>query len=127
MVKQQLIARVLRHRAQHPDVYAHGDYHPLAIHGPQATHAIAFERRINATRLVCVATRWPLSLAGGDLPRPLVPPSCWGDTRVEIESGAAFVDVLHEQPAVLATGNVRIADLLARFPVAMYFARAASD
>jgi (1->4)-alpha-D-glucan 1-alpha-D-glucosylmutase len=118
-LKQRLIARVLHHRAKWPALYASGDYVPLAVAGARASNAIAFERRLEGARVVCVASRWALSLAGGALSQPLVDAAAWEDTAITLDAGV-FVDVLHEGRREIA-GALPVGEALSGFPVALYF------
>jgi (1->4)-alpha-D-glucan 1-alpha-D-glucosylmutase len=120
-VKQRLIATILNHRAQSPQIYSDGDYVPLTASGTRAAHVVAFERRIGGARLVCVASRWAQSLAG-PLTLPLIESNRWEDTALSVEPGK-FVDVLADGPPVTLDGTASIAELLRRFPVALLFAR----
>jgi (1->4)-alpha-D-glucan 1-alpha-D-glucosylmutase len=116
-VKQRLIAIVLNHRAQWPQLYSAGDYIPLAVAGARAAHAIAFERRFEGLRLVCVASRWAQSMAG-ESTSPLIARHRWEDTSLSIEPGR-FVDVLHGGAPMTFGDSVAISEVLSRFPVAL--------
>ncbi|HEX4480251.1 MAG TPA: malto-oligosyltrehalose synthase, partial [Rudaea sp.] len=119
-IKQQLIARLLRHRAEWPALFASGEYVPLSISGSRAAHVIAFERRLEGARLVCVASRWANSIASGTLSMPLIDPSAWDDTAVVLDDGA-FVDVLNGGDIVTTGGALPVAEILSRLPVALLF------
>jgi (1->4)-alpha-D-glucan 1-alpha-D-glucosylmutase len=119
-VKQRLIARVLHHRAEWPAVYASGDYVPLTISGSRGAHVIAFERRLEGARLVCIASRWMQSLGGCALSQPLVEPGAWDDTSVAVDDGS-FLDVLNGGELTATGGALPIAAALSRFPVALLF------
>jgi (1->4)-alpha-D-glucan 1-alpha-D-glucosylmutase len=123
-VKQQLIARVLRHRADTHPFYAEAGYEPLLVGGARAAHALAFERRAAHGRLLCVATRWALSLADGVLAQPHVAAAQWQDTHLQLGEGARYTDVLHGGGPFALQGEVPVATLLGEFPVAMLFAPA---
>jgi (1->4)-alpha-D-glucan 1-alpha-D-glucosylmutase len=122
VVKQQLIARVLHHRAEWPAVYASGDYLPLTISGLRSAHTIAFERRLEGARIVCIASRWALSLAGGTLSQPLIDAPTWDDAAIALDDGK-FVDVLNGGEITATGGALPVAAALARFPVALLFSR----
>ncbi|MDX3901108.1 MAG: malto-oligosyltrehalose synthase [Sphingobium sp.] len=51
--KLALIARLLGYRKACPDLFAHGQYQPLAVAGPRAGQVLAFERTHGDARLVC--------------------------------------------------------------------------
>lgn len=52
--KQKLMADLLGLRRQHPNLFTHGTYHPLAVTGHGRDRVIAFERRDSETVLTCV-------------------------------------------------------------------------
>ncbi|WP_431883707.1 malto-oligosyltrehalose synthase [Micromonospora gifhornensis] len=99
--KLLVVSRTLRARRDRPELF--GDYQPMLVHGPAARHAVAFDRG----GAVAVATRLPLRLAaeGG-----------WRDTTLSLPVN---------QMSCLFTGRVysdervRLADLLATYPVAL--------
>lgn len=108
--KLWLIARVLRHRRRHPAPFRSTAHEPLPVTGPKARHAVAFARE----GLVTVAPRLLAGL-GDD----------WADTTVDVpDQGHRWVDLLGG--AVVAPGHQPVADLLARFPMAVLVAEAAS-
>ena len=81
-------------------------YRPLPADGPAAAHAVAFQR---SPSLVAVATRLPVGLAarGG-----------WGDTVLPLPDGAAdWHDVVTD--TAVDGAAPRLAELLARYPVAL--------
>ena len=119
-VKQQLIAQLLRHRAEMPAVYATADYRPLAVRGEHSARVIAFERRCENQRLVCIASRWPLSLAV-ELKQPRLDPLLWQDAAIELSDSGSFEDVLREHAADEFTQAIPVAHALRDFPVALYF------
>jgi len=99
--KLLVTSRALRLRRDRPDLF--GDYVPLAASGAAADHLIAFDRG----GAIAFATRLPVGLAarGG-----------WGDTVIDIGS-APVVDVITGRRH--AGGELRVAELLDRYPVAL--------
>ncbi|MFE6253725.1 malto-oligosyltrehalose synthase [Agromyces sp. NPDC057865] len=99
--KLLVTSRALRLRRDRPDLF--GDYVPLAASGGAADHLIAFDRG----GAIAFATRLPVVLAarGG-----------WGDTVIDIGS-APVVDVITGRRH--AGGELRVAELLDRYPVAL--------
>jgi (1->4)-alpha-D-glucan 1-alpha-D-glucosylmutase len=94
----------LRLRRYRPEVFA--GYRPVPAQGSAAGHAVAFQR---SSQLVAVATRLPVGLAaaGG-----------WGDTVLPLPDGTDdWHDVITDTP--VAGTAPRLADLLARYPVAL--------
>jgi (1->4)-alpha-D-glucan 1-alpha-D-glucosylmutase len=106
--KLWLTSRVLRERRAHPEWFS--GYTPLAVSGPAAEHAVAFDRG----GAVAVATRLPVGLqrAGG-----------WQDSLLELPPGQ-YLDRLtgeHQQ------GQVAVAELLRHYPVALLIPAGAQD
>lgn len=99
--KLLVTSRALRLRRDRPDLYTR--YTPITVVGEASDHAIAFDRG----GALAVATRLPVALArrGG-----------WGDTVLLRHSGRA-VDVLTGRR--FAGSSVRLAELLADYPVAL--------
>ena len=94
----------LRLRRYRPEEFT--GYRPLPADGPAAAHAVAFQR---SSSLVAVATRLPVGLAarGG-----------WGDTVLALPDGAAdWHDVVTD--TAVDGAAPQLADLLARYPVAL--------
>jgi (1->4)-alpha-D-glucan 1-alpha-D-glucosylmutase len=97
--KLWVVSRTVRLRRDWPNLFS--GYNPVAVQGPAAAHAIAFDRG----GAITVATRLPVRLErdGG-----------WRDTTIEVAGGAT--DVIsgrtHE-------GTVALADLLSGYPVAL--------
>lgn len=99
--KLLVVARALRLRRDHPEIFTR--YAALPTIGEAARHAIAFDRG----GAVTVATRLPIGLAarGG-----------WGNTTVLLP-GRPVVDVLTGNH--YSGGAIPLAELLARYPVAL--------
>jgi (1->4)-alpha-D-glucan 1-alpha-D-glucosylmutase len=98
--KLWLVRQALRARREHPELLT--GYRPLWTAGPAAQHVVAFDRGGLST----VATRLPVTLAeaGG-----------WRDTELALPDGAQL-DLL---TGTVHRGRVPLADLLARYPVAL--------
>jgi (1->4)-alpha-D-glucan 1-alpha-D-glucosylmutase len=89
-------------RRRHPDWFGPAaEYAPLTAAGARAAHAVAFAR---AHRVVAVVPRLVWTLNGD-----------WADTTLTLPEGG-WRDCLSGEPA---RGEVRLARLLARFPVAL--------
>jgi (1->4)-alpha-D-glucan 1-alpha-D-glucosylmutase len=99
--KLLVVAKTLRLRRDRPELFT--GYTPLTASGHAADHLVAFDRG----GAIALATRLPVGLAehGG-----------WGDTTVDVGS-APVIDVLtdREYPG----GVLRVADVLAHYPVAL--------
>jgi (1->4)-alpha-D-glucan 1-alpha-D-glucosylmutase len=100
--KLLVVSRVLRARREHSERFT--GYTPLHAAGSAVPHAVAFAR----DGVVAVATRLPVGLAarGG-----------WGDTVLPLPEGS-WTDAF---TGLSASRDVRLADLLARYPVALLF------
>jgi (1->4)-alpha-D-glucan 1-alpha-D-glucosylmutase len=98
--KLLVVSRMLRARRDQPDRFT--GYLPLRATGPAASHAVAFARN----GVVAVATRLPIGLAirGG-----------WGETVLALPEGS-WTDAF---TGAVASGDVPLAELLARYPVAL--------
>ncbi|MEJ2869197.1 malto-oligosyltrehalose synthase [Actinomycetospora sp. OC33-EN08] len=107
--KLLMTAAALRLRRFRPELF--DGYAPVPASGPAAEHAVAFARGGPAgrERLVAVATRLPVGLEtrGG-----------WGDTVLPLPGGASdWTDMVTGAPV---DGSApALADLLARYPVAL--------
>jgi (1->4)-alpha-D-glucan 1-alpha-D-glucosylmutase len=101
--KLWLIRQALALRHRRPELFGpEGDYQPLLAIGERAAHVVAFAR---GGRVVTVVPRLVLGLNGE-----------WGDTTLEVPHGAWRNELTGDD----VDGNVpRMADLLARFPVAL--------
>ncbi len=97
--KLWVVSRTLRLRRDWPNLFT--GYQPVAVDGPAAGHAVAFDRG----GAVTVATRLPVGLerAGG-----------WGETTIEVTGGAT--DVISGRTH---RGDVALAELLGAYPVAL--------
>ncbi|MQA79541.1 MAG: malto-oligosyltrehalose synthase [Streptosporangiales bacterium] len=100
VAKVHVVSRVLRLRRDRPDLFA--GYAPLAVTGPAADHAIAFDRG----GAIVVVPRLPVRLArsGG-----------WRDTSVDLPEGTwtdAFTGRSH-------AGGTRLDTLFADLPVTL--------
>ncbi len=110
-VKMYLIRTLLQFRRQHPRLFAEGSYTPVAVSGSLEDCVIAFERNIPGLTLLIVVPR--LTSRVGYPPMG----EKWGDTTIEPTGSMDRSDLL--------TGNkfrkythLRLADILAEFPVA---------
>ncbi|MEP9380281.1 malto-oligosyltrehalose synthase [Aquabacter sp. CN5-332] len=119
-VKQALITRLLRARADHPAVFAAGTYEPLALEGPAAGRALAFLRRQEETALLVVVPRLCAAALGPEAELPLVPQAAWEDTSILVPDGFAesFTDLLTGRIMAPGGGRLDLGALLRDFPVA---------
>ncbi|HSN72168.1 MAG TPA: malto-oligosyltrehalose synthase [Steroidobacteraceae bacterium] len=124
-LKQFVIWRCLKRRAEDPDLFALGDYEPLKTNGSRADHLCAFRRILEGRALTVVVPRWFQALTDGRT-RPALGRDVWGDTRIELPSGARTDDAVSlftgEIVPVHADGEARwieAADVFTDFPVAV--------
>ncbi|HZS32795.1 MAG TPA: malto-oligosyltrehalose synthase [Methylomirabilota bacterium] len=124
-VKLYLIRRGLACRRAAPDLFRAGAYVPLTAVGPAAAHVCAFGRSLDEAAVLTVVPRLVAALTGAGHELPLGP-ACWGDTVIELPASVgrrAYRDLL--TGAILEAGGsggrrvLRVADVLARFPVAL--------
>lgn len=121
-VKQHLTARLLDARARLPELFAEGDYLPLEVRGPRAAHVVAFARRRSSSACIAVAGRlMGEPLIGGQALAPSA--DWWGDTVVVAPDDlvdAELADALDGARPQLASGRMRVADLLGVLPTGLW-------
>jgi (1->4)-alpha-D-glucan 1-alpha-D-glucosylmutase len=101
--KLWLIRQALNCRRQHPGLFGAGSrYEPLPAKGPRAAHVVAFNR---GNGLVTVVPRLVRRLA-----------SDWAATTLPLARGEWVNELTGDRAG---GGDCRLADLLARFPVAL--------
>jgi (1->4)-alpha-D-glucan 1-alpha-D-glucosylmutase len=80
-MKIALVRELLALRKEAADLFAHGDYRPLAVTGRRAGHVLAFERTYRDLSLRCavqIRCGGIMTEQGGQPPAPW-----WDDTRIE--------------------------------------------
>ena len=120
-VKQAVIAKLLAVRTERPELFASGDYQPLAIEGAQAARVLAFLRRQGSDRMLVVV---PLHVAGllEGSTVPLVQAERWGDTAVLLPPGTAsnaWTDVTTGRRHKSVSRRLKVGELLDALPVAV--------
>src|SRR3569832_1927501 len=107
-------------RAQEPDLFARGEYLPLAIEGPCAQHAIAFARRHQDQLLIVIATHLPWRLAA-DSGMPSVPSSVWEETAVLLPDrpDMTCIAMLTGDEAAVISGRLQLSAALPMMPAAV--------
>lgn len=97
--------KALEARRSRRDLFARGEYVPLAARGACARNVVAFARRRGGEWAAVVAPRWTSRVTE------------WGDTEVVLPEGtpAEWTDCL----TALSPASWRMKDLVAEFPVAM--------
>jgi len=113
--------RLLQLRRQREALFRDGGYTAVRTTGQESKHVVAFARRQGGDVLVTVAPR----LVAGLGVRPGNTPcdaSLWGEARVElpfVEEGTSLRDVFTGRELKVEKGGLGVADVLARFPVAV--------
>jgi (1->4)-alpha-D-glucan 1-alpha-D-glucosylmutase len=121
--KLWLIHRLLRARADLPQLFRRGDYKPLAVRGSAAAHVVAFTRSEGADTLVVVAGRLFARLASRRVVVPVA--EAWGDTALELPhfDGAGLDNLLTGATVTVTGGAVPMAAIFATLPVAAFLLR----
>jgi (1->4)-alpha-D-glucan 1-alpha-D-glucosylmutase len=120
-IKQAVIAKLLAVRSERPDLFATGDYQPLAIEGTQAAHVLAFMRRQGSDRMLVVVPIHVAGLLEGSA-LPLVAADRWADTEVLLPPGTAshaWTDVMTGRRHKSVSRRLKVGELLADLPVAV--------
>ncbi len=111
--KLWVLHRALELRRRLPGAFGGGEagrYEPLSVRGERAGHAVAFARgAVGGDTVVTVAPRLVIGLGGklqGD----------WSDTTVDLPPGIWHNELTGER---IEAGEIRLHDLLSRFPVAL--------
>jgi (1->4)-alpha-D-glucan 1-alpha-D-glucosylmutase len=124
--KLLLTWKALQLRREQPQLFSHGDYRRLTVHGSHAQHVCAFARRCARQSLIVLAPRLYRRLLDDPARLPLGA-EVWQDTVVELPreersrrlfrgvvDGALIEPVRHGNAMA-----VSVAQALAAFPVAM--------
>ena len=91
-LKLALIADLLTLRRDHPALFTHGDYTPVAATGTRAAHVLVFTRRAEGKRLFVAVGLHLAELAGDDW---------WGDTAVVMDGATMrMADLFSDRTAV---------------------------
>jgi (1->4)-alpha-D-glucan 1-alpha-D-glucosylmutase len=106
-VKLYLTSRALACRTAYPDLFARGDYIPLAVEGAAAEHVVAFARRDAENEFITVVPRLVVRLVGKELRDP-IGREVWGDTRLllpDVEPGTRYRDVFSGETIKVSVGD----------------------
>jgi (1->4)-alpha-D-glucan 1-alpha-D-glucosylmutase len=120
-IKQALVARVLHCREQYPQLFAEGRFQPLNVHGEHADKVYAFARLGDTQAAIVIVPRLASGLlADGD--SPLIEAGKWGDTHIELPSGAKMDTAkgLFAPCAVTEGSKLRLDSALQGFPVNLF-------
>jgi (1->4)-alpha-D-glucan 1-alpha-D-glucosylmutase len=109
--------RALRLRAERPELFELGSYASIEARGPRADHLCALSRRHGSECAIAIVGRWFASLPRTAGAEPAT--FDWLDTTVAIPPGV-YRDVFSlETRTVEGDAGARVADLFARFPIAL--------
>jgi (1->4)-alpha-D-glucan 1-alpha-D-glucosylmutase len=115
----------LRARRQFPDLFAQGDYEPLAPSGQHAEHLLAFARRRGDVAAVVAVPRFSARLAGFGGPPPTG--DVFGDTAIPLPADLArrrLWNVFTREVAVPnAEGRLPASTAFRRLPLCLLIAR----
>lgn len=123
--------RVLQFRRHHPDVFGLGDYIPLEVSGPQATHVCAFARACPSPMgaeqktAIVIAPRllaqWTPLKTDSLAAQPTLGSGIWEDTYVTVGSvtSSPLKNLFTGQVSSIEDGRLSVARALSDFPVAL--------
>lgn len=113
-IKQSIVNKLLLDRAGSPELYAKGDYSPVAVDGPRGDEVLAFERSEGSqSRLILVAR-----LTGAE-PQSWTMPLGRHWDGLSVKAAGHWRDVLTGAEFSIGDDGMEIADILAVLPVAV--------
>ena len=113
-------------RQDHADAFKDGEYLPVAAVGSRAEHVVAFARRGGGSTLLAVVPRLVATLTR-EIGFALPDGSVWGDTALTGDVIAGSWRNLFTGEELDASGGLRLAEVLADFPVALLARAQSSD
>lgn len=123
-IKLYLTHCTLAFRRDYDDLFAAGDYLPLEAQGAKREHICAYVRAAGDATMLVAVPRMTVGLTNGEMQPPLG--AVWGDTRLLLprgDAGGAFRNIFTGETLAAAVvdgvASLPIAELLARFPVAL--------
>jgi (1->4)-alpha-D-glucan 1-alpha-D-glucosylmutase len=126
-IKLYLSQRALACRRGRPELFADGEYLPLAARGDRAEHVVAFARRLAdpPAEAIVVVPRLVAGLLRGAAVPP-TGPEVWGETALPVPGagdGAAYRNVFTGETVRAVDGEggtaLPLAEVFASFPVAL--------
>jgi (1->4)-alpha-D-glucan 1-alpha-D-glucosylmutase len=124
-LKLYLTSRALACRAAYTDLFARGEYIPLATEGTAADHVVAFARRDTENEFITVVPRLVVGLTRKESVDP-IGPEVWGDARLLLPDtvpGTRYRDVFSGETLTAAAGDdlaaLPIAEIFASFPFSL--------
>lgn len=129
-LKLHVISKTLCLRKQWPEVFEKGEYLPLRTRGEKANQVVAFVRRFEQKQILIVVSRLNAELLGDRVGSP-VGEEIWKDTEVLLADrgrSQSFRNVFTGDTLEFSksTEAVAVAELLSRYPVAIYLSESAS-
>jgi (1->4)-alpha-D-glucan 1-alpha-D-glucosylmutase len=125
-VKLYVTTHALRFRRAHPDLFARGEYVPLAASGESAENVVAFARKLGDREVLAVAGRFFTRLANRQPPRLPLGVEAWGDTSLALGdrlTAGRFRDVFTgvevESTAGQGAAALDLPTIFGRLPVAL--------
>lgn len=117
-IKQTLIAHTLSLRAEYPELFRRGTYHPLEVLGSQAHRVLGFVRELGGKRAIVIVPIRCASLLENSA-EPQVSALLWGDTRVHLPFATAGENLKGLFSSVVVTKHreLAISAALGDFPV----------
>ncbi|MFP4330058.1 MAG: malto-oligosyltrehalose synthase [Spirochaetaceae bacterium] len=113
-LKAYVIYRCLTLRSELPDLFAAGEYEGIETTGLHAGRLVSFRR--GESLILCVPRLTAALLEGADIPLP----RGWGDTALQLEGlSGSYREIFSRRRVELSGGNLEVASLLDRFPVAL--------
>jgi (1->4)-alpha-D-glucan 1-alpha-D-glucosylmutase len=118
-LKQRVIRQALALRAQESELFARGDYLPLAVTGEHSANVIAFLRRHQDRAAIVIATRLSAPLLENAC--PVVPQRVWRDTVIVLPDDLATTwnDAFTRRQIKTESGRLRLNEVLSELSVAL--------
>jgi (1->4)-alpha-D-glucan 1-alpha-D-glucosylmutase len=113
-VKLFLVARLLRFRAENPDLFALGDYRSLIAVGPKSDCVVAFERHYDGKSAIIAAARFPARRAAD---------SDWSGTTIPLPphlESSRLCDLVTGTEVSVEGGQLDAATVFRNLPVALF-------
>jgi (1->4)-alpha-D-glucan 1-alpha-D-glucosylmutase len=117
-IKMYLLERLLHLRQRHAEVFVHGAYEPVAVHGGRADAVLAFQRAHHGQRIVVLVARIAPGLVADE--RCALRGECWGDTTCDPQAQSDWVEWLTGRR--FARGPLVLSELLDGLPAAVLIA-----
>ena len=119
--KLKILRRALALRARHPDLFARGRYHPLAVEGELARHVLAFGRVLGKRLSITVIGRHlgQLLISAENV---VLSSQSWANTAIALPRSwraLQLYDLLGDAEVSVNDGRLLLAPFLSRSPVAL--------